>query len=1322
MNLQNTETRPMNSHPIHHHFSKSPPKVITRSDGVGSERMPAAATTSRNNKYRKTQTTCLTTDTHSECSVAAHLAGQTTRTPPTTPRNNKRKHKYDNTQSDNSSFKRRKWNPVHPKSASSKPATVDLTTPRSSERFTSASDRSPRRSHGGRRRSTNSPWRNSNPAKSTPKSGRRRGSHGRQAVSAFEAVHIPKSSICKRAAGAERINPNGVQGQVRRRQPPRQAKPWPSVEVPLNQVDGEDTPYPWDEPVVYDTNHIRQWEIDNVLNGFEPRASPARERDETFDPDSSMPASDVDTTPFNHRRRSTRMGQNDDGQPESSAAAERRRYRTRSSNSCSSTATRFKREVTAAIDYVSTHIVDLTGNDNESLPTSERESHIHRIGILTRQLAQMKAWLQEEPELAAANRMECEALLASADALVRKLHSAKTAGLQSLSENGKHLKPPARIVAATPTKSNGTTADDACSNSEVPAAQASVVKRREIKRDQETCERVIRARSAPSCGPLGGIHYRGEFSIPSDPPFLQPTRNRDIASKAVPYRASGHPKRQPQQAHSNSPKSSKEEARVNTAETVIVHAVGRGPIPGYNVTNATRAVDTEDQNGNSTTSKEHGTVCKRDKGKGRADEYAHVVNATDSGLGHQARQGVEVGAHQSIQKMDERAVRDATDAAMESSPDLPDLSTIFRRHNLSRNNPAMTGSTQPQPHHKASDTPNKTVILSNSQVEGDKPVGDSNEQKPPTTALPRHYRFPVTPEREQPSSKGSCHPSLTKTQSRLPQTNVPRTRLSNRGSGDPTLNEQERSTASTSHSRGCDAIPRCAMTAGNRPILTFPNNIGLPPWRKTLGPIAPHVFYQKDAPRAESRQPRTPVSAGLAHRDDRLTATDTAANVNPSVEAGPSPKPNISMAPKFKGIRGMSYYFPAAAARQEHGLPTPICSSSPLRAEIDVSRATDRPVHSHSSATVPSDFSPGDGVRVPAKGKGGQQAPPVTPAKSSGKPNSKRSRDPSPPATPITSSKRTKSKQAIADPCGEQKLSLRPSRQMSTSSSSVLAESTRPGDTHHEDRQPPSFADNGGNHNNDGDGPFITSLQGQRAPLQDIRGPSGDSVLAVQQDVLPYRSKNTVASAGKATSSSRSEERPSKGKSKKVEKQRPAATDTTHPEVPLPRPRQVTSSSQDGLPSNSTSHAVQRSKPSPAPTTTAALSAEASNRPGTTAPPDRARRLPTPATAAHRGVAPMYDNPLLKAFKQARHPLTQLGQPRRTVPHQERASDAELIRICHYASPRVRRLSAPYAFGEKGKLYVDYHYLVHVKGPGWNDAMKIRLTGKEKADWPPERL
>lgn len=1058
-----------------------------------------------------------------------------------------------------------------------------------------------------------------------------------------------------------------------------------------------------------------------------------------------MPASDADTTPSDNRRRSRRVGQDDDGQPESSAAAERRRYRTHSSSRSSSTATRFKREVTAAIDYVSTHI-DLTGNDDESLPTSERESHIQRIGVLTKQLAQMKAWLQDEPELAVANRMECEALLASADALVGKLRLAKSAGLQSLTENGQHLKPPTRTVPATGAKSNGTTADD-----KVPAAQASVVKRREIKRDQEDCERVVRARSAPPRGLLGGIHYRGEFSIPSNPPFPQPTRSRDIASKAVLHRASGHPNRQPQQAHSKSPKSRKEEVRVNTAETVIVHAVGRGPIPRNNVTNATRAVETEDQNDNSTTSKEHGTVCKRDKGKGRADEYAHVVNAMDSGLrnrhavGHQARQGVEVEPHQSIQKMNERAVRDATDAAMESSPDLPDLSTIFRRHNLSRNSQAMIGSTQLQPYHKASDTGNKTVILSNSQVDGDKPLGDSNAQKPLKTSLPRHYRFPVTPEREQRSPKGSCHPNLAKTQSGSSQTNVRYIPPSYRVCEHPTLNAQKQSTTSTSRSRGYDAVPGCQ----DRPIITFPNNIWVSPRRKFLptsqthGSIAPHVFYQKDAPRAESRQPQTPVSAGLARTGDRLTATDPVANIKPSVEAGPSSKPITSMTPKFKGIRGMSYFFPAAAVRQEHGLPTPICSSSPLRAEIDVSRATDRPVHSHTSATVPSDSSPGDGIHVPGRSRGGQQAPSVTPAKSSGKPKGKRSRDLSPPATPVNSPKRTKSKPAVAGPRGEQGLSpkqqlpkspselrrtvrgMRPSRQMSASSSSVLAEPTGPGDTHHEDRQPPSFADNGGNHDNDGDGPFIPSLQGQRAPSQAIREPSGASVQAVQQDVPPNRSNNTVASsrsAGEATSSSKSEKRSSTGKSKKMEKQRPVAADITPAEAPLQRPRRVGSSSQDGLPSNSSSHAVQRSKPPRADKTTANPLAEATNAPATTAPPERARRLPTPATAAHRGVAPMYDNPLLKAFQQARHPLTQLAQPRHTVPHQERANDAELIRICHYASPKVRRLSAPYAFGEKGKLYVEYHYLVHVKGAGWNDAMKTRLTGKEKADWPPERL
>ncbi|KAL9012000.1 MAG: hypothetical protein Q9173_003199 [Seirophora scorigena] len=1320
LNLQDTEKRLRNSHPIQHHFSKSPSNMITRNDAGDSERRSVAATPSRNNKDRKTQPTCPTMDTNPERSTAAHLAGQTTLTPPTTPRNKKRKHKDDNTRWDDSSFKRRRWNPVHPNCSSSKPATVDLTTPKSSERPTSACDRSPIRSHGRRRqRSTNNRWRYSYSAKSTPKSRRRSGSHRRQAVSAFEAVRIPKSSICKGPAGAKRTNPNGVQGQVRRRQPPRQAKPWPSIEIPMNQSDGGDTPYPWDEPVVYNTDHIRQWEIDNVLNGFEPRASPARERDETFDPGSSMPASEFDTTPSDNRRRSSRMRQDDDAQPESSAAAERRRYRTHSSNRCSSTATRFKREVTAAIEYVSTYI-DLTGNDDKSLPTSESESHIHRIGLLTKQLAQMKAWLQEEPELAAANRMECEALLVNADALARKLLLAKTAGLQSLSESGQHLKPPARIVAATGTESNGTAADDTCNNREVPAAQGLVVKRREYETDQKACERVIRARSASPRGLLGAIHYRGELSIPSDPPFPQPTRNRDIASKVVPHRASGHPKRQPQQAHSNPSKSKKEEARVNTAETVIVHAVGGGPMSKSNVTNATRAVETEDQNGSSTTSKEHGTVCKRDKGKGRADEYAHVTT-TDSGLrhhhavGHQARQGDEVDAHQSIDGLDERAVHDATDAAVESRPDFPDLPTSFRRHNLSRNNQAMTGSTQLQPHHKASDTANGTV---NSHVDGDKPVGEGNAQKPPKTALPRHYRFPITMEREQPPSKGSCHPSLPKSQSRSSPTNVPHTRLRNRVCGGSTLNARDRSTASMLPSRGCDAVPICAATAQDRPILTSPNNIWVPPWRKvlpvtsqTLGPIAPHVFYRKDALRAESRQPQTPVSAGLARTDDQLTATDPVANIKLSVEASPSRQPITNMTTKFKGIRGMSYLFPAAA-QQGHGLPTPICSSSPLRAKTDVSRATDRQLHSHTSATVSSDSSPGNGVRVPGKRKGGQQAPSVTPAKSLRKHRGKRLRDLSPPATPITSRKRTKSKQAVAGPCRE------------PSSSSVLPESTGPAGTYREDRQPPPFDDND---DNDGMRPFIPSSLGQGAPLQDIREPSGDFVQAVQQDVPPSRSKNTITSprpAGEATMSSKSEERPSKGKSKKVEKQRPVAADTTTPipEAPSQRPRRVGLNSQDGLPSDSCSHAVERSKPSLAHTTTAEPLAEATNGPAIKAPPERARRLPTPATAAQRGIAPMYENPLLKAFKQARRPLGRLAQPRRTVPHQERASDAELIRICRYASPKVRRLSAPYAFGKKGKLYIEYHYLVHVKSAGWDDELKTRLTGKEKADWPPERL
>ena len=66
----------------------------------------------------------------------------------------------------------------------------------------------------------------------------------------------------------------------------------------------------------------------------------------------------------------------------------------------------------------------------------------------------------------------------------------------------------------------------------------------------------------------------------------------------------------------------------------------------------------------------------------------------------------------------------------------------------------------------------------------------------------------------------------------------------------------------------------------------------------------------------------------------------------------------------------------------------------------------------------------------------------------------------------------------------------------------------------------------------------------------------------------------------------------------------------------------------------------------------------------------------------------------------------------RYVPHDQRTTDEELIRIGRYGRTYDRHISAPYAFRYDGKLFAEYKYLVDEKdsdGAGWDDALRKRL-------------
>ncbi|KAI4130735.1 MAG: hypothetical protein LQ338_001571 [Usnochroma carphineum] len=265
----------------------------------------------------------------------------------------------------------------------------------------------------------------------SPKSARLRkaSEHGsrskEEAAAKFEAVHIPNPIQLDSAAARHLSNPGRASIHPRRHQPVREVKILPSIEEQVHRNGSKDPPYGWDEPVVYDARYLQQCAKDNILNGVGRDSSPARERDESFVPTNSATVTDVESTPPNRRRKSRKWTLEDDGQPESSAAAERRANSTHNREILFSPAARFKRELTAAVESASMH---LDGND-EIIPISERDFHIAQNGEMRRRIGWLRMLIQKEREMNAALRTDCESLVERAKGILDRVLAAKSAGL-----------------------------------------------------------------------------------------------------------------------------------------------------------------------------------------------------------------------------------------------------------------------------------------------------------------------------------------------------------------------------------------------------------------------------------------------------------------------------------------------------------------------------------------------------------------------------------------------------------------------------------------------------------------------------------------------------------------------------------------------------------------------------------------------------------------------------------------------------------------------------------------------------------------------------
>ncbi|KAL8656037.1 MAG: hypothetical protein Q9210_000525 [Variospora velana] len=1173
----------------------------------------------------------------------------------------------------------------------------------------------------------------------------------------------------------------------------------------MNPHNDMGTPYPWDAPVIYDDRYMEQCAQDNISSGLGPHTSPPGERDDTFAPTSSIPPSDADSTP-KKRRRSRRRGQDGDGQPESSAAAERRGYRSPSSDTCSSPASRYKRELTAAIEVASIPVGSSAASDDrdEVVPISQSEYQSAHIAELSRQLAQVTEWLLEEKQLAAASQSHFDSLIERANDTILKFMSAKPAELPVSSEPFRSIERGGDIAAANngtgavwegnpaPDREHGKASGHHGSNTSTSFSAPTKPNHRSQKHvdtrgrspsrdDQHGGQKPGRYRrhdpSAPPLRQISNTQHSKDFLVPSTPTFPRPDRSRNKVPKGKSntfsspgsdagrktHRANCHPPadvstlRAGDQTATNYKQMSightatgVDSFKDSNSKGVVVYACGRGPISQASVVEEEQIIEEQ--------------PVRRDKGKGRAmdsnnttdtdiAEPRHESNTHGIGKIHKNNACIEsqrkpIGNDPSNGEYAGHSTPEDGElvgSMRRETSELPDLDTILQRiAKPSCNEPSKTGTAGPGDGERLDAAPVEYNLLRSERLSHQEPIAGRPQPSPPTI----EPVYPGDLASRKPPRDGEDSSQLAPTHTNRVVSNCqPSSRNQKRACRRRASRARSKTEANLPSAQG-NSHMRCGQVEGPWPDARPWNEKGAaydkeidegiahamaflaePPKEHSHlqqpvqsracehSTIPTNIFYGKDALRAESRQPCD--MPHQPHTSDELSA----AEIKLSIEACPS-APGTPIRPTIKCIPGL---LGSAFGRlpRPHPLPTPPVSSSPV---LSATSACDEDAVAHDQSSSTKSSPPlqqvGAGPPQKSKPKKRKALAALYPVASSKRKQSKHAKRPvNPDVTHSRHQEEAPGSQIPSQPlqgCTSKSLEnseLIPCRQASSSSSSTHSRPSESDSTYLENREPPALNDD------DDTPPIIRSTRDQSRPSQDDAENSKEiPVQTGQLEGPPRRSSNIDASPQPAAlvSSSKSEEKPAKKVSNK--KQPPVAADSASTlEAWRLRPQQVRSSSQDGLPSNSSGHDDHCPTLTIEPTTTADQLAEANNSTKAIAAPDRARRLATPATAAHRGIAPLYNNPLMRAFKQARRPIDQLTQSRYNVPHQERASDAELIRICQYTSCDVRRLSAPYAFGATGKLYAEYHYLVHVDGVGWNDELKTRMTGKKKANWPPKR-
>ncbi|KAL8836028.1 MAG: hypothetical protein Q9170_003073, partial [Blastenia crenularia] len=257
---------------------------------------------------------------------------------------------------------------------------------------------------------TGTPIHSPNSAQRIKHTSNRLGSHHQSRPGAFKAVEIPGVPASKSIMESHRQRSPPSKHGDRRQQPVRQVKLIQSIEHQVNLNDPDPASYSWDEPLMFDVKTDRYRRRSMSRNLFGSKSSPAHESDTSYLPEHTAPPSDTEASPLFKKSKPQRKRQPVVNQDDTVIS-----YVDQAdvvgSHARSPTIASVKRELTAAIDVASHHLMRSRQPFSESgdiLPGSSSEFLTAENGALRRHLARLENLLLESQQIAEINNRDRE--------------------------------------------------------------------------------------------------------------------------------------------------------------------------------------------------------------------------------------------------------------------------------------------------------------------------------------------------------------------------------------------------------------------------------------------------------------------------------------------------------------------------------------------------------------------------------------------------------------------------------------------------------------------------------------------------------------------------------------------------------------------------------------------------------------------------------------------------------------------------------------------------------------------------------------------------